>query len=136
MSYPMFVLMITVFVNKKMISGKTFAAILLVNAGLFLAVGGWDMQALDANLSGAFLILLSAVAYAVYLVVSGGLVRQIGGIRMNAYGMSAASLAMAASRDWRTAGNPAFLFSRNVWFFYDHCGGDDGHSLFIHAGRH
>lgn len=42
-----------------------------------------------------FLILLSAVAYAAYLVVAGGLVRQIGGIRMNAYGMSAASLAMA-----------------------------------------
>ncbi|OLF93278.1 putative membrane protein [Bacillus licheniformis] len=95
MSYPMFVLIITAFVNKKMVSGKTFAAILLVNAGLFLAVGGWDVQALEANLSGAFLILLSAVAYAAYLVVAGGLVRQIGGIRMNAYGMSAASLAMA-----------------------------------------
>ena len=95
MSYPMFVLIITAFVNKKMISGQTFAAILLVNAGLFLAVGGWDVQAFEANLSGAFLILLSAVAYAVYLVVAGGLVRQIGGIRMNAYGMSAASLAMA-----------------------------------------
>ncbi|MGX1083161.1 drug/metabolite transporter (DMT)-like permease [Bacillus sp. SLBN-57] len=96
MSYPMFVLIITAFVNKKMVSGKTFAAILLVNAGLFLAVGGWDVQALEANLSGAFLILLSAVAYAAYLVVAGGLVRQIGGIRMNAYGMSAASLAMAS----------------------------------------
>ena len=95
MSYPMFVLIITAFVNKKMISGQTFAAILLVNAGLFLAVGGWDVQAFEANLSGAFLILLSAVAYAVYLVVAGGLVRQIGGIRMNAYGMSAARLAVA-----------------------------------------
>lgn len=50
----MFVLIITAFVNKKMVSGKTFAAILLVNAGLFLAVGGWDVQALEANLSGAF----------------------------------------------------------------------------------
>ncbi|MCY8627630.1 DMT family transporter [Bacillus haynesii] len=104
--------MITVFVNKKMISGKTFAAILLVNAGLFLAVGGWDMQALDANLSGAFLILLSAVAYAVYLVVSGGLVRQIGGIRMNAYGMSAASLAMAGYALLRATGEqPGILLS-------------------------
>lgn len=140
MSYPMFVLIITAFVNKKMVSGKTFVAILLVNAGLFLAVGGWDVQALEANLSGAFLILLSAVAYAAYLVVAGGLVRQIGGIRMNAYGMSATSLAMAgyavASLAERTTGNRAFLSSRNVWFFYDHCGGDDGHSFFIHAGRH
>ena len=108
----MFVLIITAFVNKKMISGKTFAAILLVNAGLFLAVGGWDMQALDANLSGAFLILLSAVAYAVYLVVSGGLVRQIGGIRMNAYGMSAASLAMAGYALLRATGEqPGILLS-------------------------
>ena len=53
MSYPMFVLIITAFVNKKMVSGKTFAAILLVNAGLFLAVGGWDVQALEANLCSA-----------------------------------------------------------------------------------
>jgi len=112
MSYPMFVLIITAFVNKKMISGQTFAAILLVNAGLFLAVGGWDVQAFEANLSGAFLILLSAVAYAVYLVVAGGLVRQIGGIRMNAYGMSAASLAMAGYALFRATGKqPGILLS-------------------------
>ncbi|MCY9217766.1 DMT family transporter [Bacillus haynesii] len=112
MSYPMFVLIITAFVNKKMISGKTFAAIMLVNAGLFLAVGGWDVQAFEANLSGAFLILLSAVAYAVYLVVAGGLVRQIGGIRMNAYGMSAASLAMAGYALLRATGEqPGILLS-------------------------
>ncbi|MCY7751855.1 DMT family transporter [Bacillus haynesii] len=112
MSYPMFVLMITAFVNKKMISGKTFAAILFVNAGLFLAVGGWDVQALETNLSGAFLILLSAVAYAVYLVVAGGLVRQIGGIRMNAYGMSAASLAMAGYALLRATGEqPGIVLS-------------------------
>jgi len=112
MSYPMFVLIITAFVNKKMISGKTFAAILLVNAGLFLAVGGWDVQAFEANLSGAFLILLSAVAYAVYLVAAGSLVRQIGGIRMNAYGMSAASLAMAGYALLRATGEqPGILLS-------------------------
>ncbi|MPQ26408.1 DMT family transporter [Bacillus paralicheniformis] len=112
MSYPMFVLIITAFVNKKMISGQTFAAILLVNAGLFLAVGGWDVQAYEANLSGAFLILLSAAAYAVYLVVAGSLVRQIGGIRMNAYGMSAASLAMASYALLRATGKqPGILLS-------------------------
>jgi drug/metabolite transporter (DMT)-like permease len=55
---------------------------------------GWNASLLKANLTGTLLILLSSVVYAVYFILSGHLVNKIGGIRMNAYGMSAASLAM------------------------------------------
>lgn len=104
MSYPIFVLIISVVWKKQMMPIRDLIAILLVIGGLFFAVGGWDAQAVKANMAGAALIILSAIFYAVYLVVSGQLVHQIGGIRMNAYGMSAASLAMAGYTGVQAAG--------------------------------
>lgn len=94
MSYPIFVLIITAFSSKQMVSIRDFTAILVANAGIFLAIGGWDTSLLNENIFGAFLILLSSIVYAIYLVLSGQLVQKIGGIRMNLYGMSVASLAM------------------------------------------
>lgn len=87
MSYPIFALILSALAKKKIMPMRDLIAILLVNVGLFLAVGGWDSQLVKANLFGACLIILSAVVYAAYLVVSGSLVHRIGGIRMNAYGM-------------------------------------------------
>ncbi|MGG3626351.1 DMT family transporter [Bacillus gobiensis] len=94
MSYPIFVLIISAFSRKQMISILDLTVILVVNAGLFLAIGGWDTSLLNANILGATLILLSSITYAMYLFLSGRLVKKIGGIRMNLYGMLTASLAM------------------------------------------
>ncbi len=110
MSYPIFVLILSALLNKQMMPIRDFAAVLLVIGGLFLAVGGWDAQLVEANMTGAVLIILSAIFYAVYLVVSGQLVHKIGAVRMNAYGMSAASLAMAGYAGIRAAeGEPVNL---------------------------
>jgi drug/metabolite transporter (DMT)-like permease len=93
-SYPVFVIMISAFMQRRMISIQNLIAILVIYLGIYLSIGGWDTRLLKANLMGALLILLSSVVYAVYLVLSGHLVNKIGGIRMNAYGMTAATLAM------------------------------------------
>jgi drug/metabolite transporter (DMT)-like permease len=93
-SYPVFVMIISAFMQKRMISIQNMVAILVIYVGIYFSIGGWDAKLLKGNLMGAFLILLSSVVYAVYLILSGQLVHKIGGIRMNAYGMSAASLAM------------------------------------------
>jgi drug/metabolite transporter (DMT)-like permease len=94
MTYPMFVMMILSVSKRQMPSIRDTAVFFIANAGLFLAVGGWDTSLLKANFFGALLILLSSIVYAVYLVLSGRLVHKIGGIRMNAYGMSTASMVM------------------------------------------
>ncbi|WP_190324674.1 hypothetical protein [Bacillus atrophaeus] len=55
----------------------------------------FQAQLFKSNLFCTALIILSSVVYACCLVLSGHLVHHIGGIRLNAYGMSAASIAMA-----------------------------------------
>ncbi|WP_242557331.1 hypothetical protein [Bacillus sp. HU-1818] len=54
----------------------------------------FQAQLFKSNLFCTALIILSSVVYACCLVLSGHLVHHIRGIRLNAYGMSAASIAM------------------------------------------
>ncbi|UOF90014.1 DMT family transporter [Fodinisporobacter ferrooxydans] len=93
-SYPVFVMILSAFMQKRMISIQNLIAIVVIYAGIYLSIGGWNTGLLKANLTGAIFILLSSVVYAGYLVLSSQLVHKIGGIRMNAYGMASASLAM------------------------------------------
>lgn len=94
MSYPLFVLGFTACRDRKMNSIQDLFAMLAVMFGLFLALGGWDTELFRANRIGSVFILLSSAVYAGYLVLSGPLVHQIGSIRLNAYGMTAAGAAM------------------------------------------
>ncbi|MEC1355219.1 DMT family transporter [Bacillus sonorensis] len=118
MSYPIFVLILSALLNRKRMPIRHLGAVFLVGGGLFLAVGGWDLHAVKANMTGAVLIILSAIFYAVYLVVSGRLVHEIGSIRMNAYGLSAASLAIAVYTAIQAAGEqPVNLFSYDAQMY-------------------
>ncbi|MBA5717026.1 DMT family transporter [Bacillus subtilis] len=94
MSYPLFVFGFAACRDRKMSSIQDLFAVLAVMFGLFLALGGWNAELFQANMIGAVFILLSSAVYAGYLVLSGHLVHQIGGIRLNAYGMTAAGAAM------------------------------------------
>lgn len=111
MSYPVFVILFSAFIQKRMISMQNMAAIVVIYIGIFLSIGGWNTGLLKANFKGAILILLSSVVYAVYLVLSGQLIHKIGGIRMNTYGMTMASLAMGLYLIIKTlSGQPINLF--------------------------
>ncbi|AEP85168.1 DMT family transporter [Bacillus spizizenii] len=94
MSYPLFVFGFTACRDRKMGSIQDLFAVLAVMFGLFLALGGWNAELFQTNRIGAVFILLSSAVYAGFLVLSGHLVHQIGGIRLNAYGMTAAGAAM------------------------------------------
>ncbi|MDR4432747.1 DMT family transporter [Bacillus tequilensis] len=94
MSCPIFVIVFTACRDRKMVTIQDLFTVLAVMFALFFALGGWDNKLLQANMIGSAFILLSSAVYAGYLVLSGRLVHQIGGIRLNAYGMTAAGAAM------------------------------------------
>ncbi|QIW78601.1 DMT family transporter [Bacillus tequilensis] len=94
MSCPIFVIVFTACRDRKMVTIQDLFTVLAVMFALFFALGGWDNKLFQANMIGSACILLSSAVYAGYLVLSGRLVHQIGGIRLNAYGMTAAGAAM------------------------------------------
>lgn len=94
MSCPIFVIVFTACRDRKMVTIQDLFTVLAVMFALFFALGGWDNKLFQANMIGSAFILLSSAVYAGYLVLSGRLVHQIGGIRLNAYGMTAAGAAM------------------------------------------
>ncbi|BCT30216.1 hypothetical protein BVAD3_38900 [Bacillus velezensis] len=94
MSYPIFVMIISFFGKMEKITAADIISVVVVSIGIFFSIGGWNLHELSANIFGAFLVLLSSAVYGLYLVLSGQLVRKVGSIRMNAYGMSLASIAM------------------------------------------
>ncbi|MCY7908560.1 DMT family transporter [Bacillus inaquosorum] len=94
MSYPVFMIGFNACRDRKMVSIQDLFAALMVMIGFFFALGGWNAELFQANMIGSVFILLSSAVYAGYLVLSGRLVHQIGGIRLNAYGMTAAGAVM------------------------------------------
>lgn len=94
MSYPVFMIGFNACRDRKMVSNQDLFAVLMVMIGFFFALGGWNAELFQAHMVGSLFILLSSAVYAGYLVLSGRLVHQIGGIRLNAYGMTAAGAAM------------------------------------------
>lgn len=111
-SYPVFVMILSAFMQKRMISIQNLIVILVIYVGIYLSIGGWNTGVLNANLMGAILIILSSVVYAVYFILSGQLVHKIGGIRMNAYGMTAASFAMVIYLALKAASGSSFNLFR------------------------
>lgn len=94
-SYPVFVLLISAFYKNERIQLSDAGALLVIYFGIFLAIGGWNVDLLKANLTGAILVIVSAVMYAFYLFWSGQLVKVIGVIRLNMYGVSIATVFMS-----------------------------------------
>lgn len=90
---PSFVLLISVFVLKKKITGAEWAALVTAYLGTVL-VFFHDARTGGSNvmLGGAF-VLGSAIAYAIYLVLSGELVARVGALRLVAYAMCVSSAA-------------------------------------------
>ncbi|WP_374723918.1 DMT family transporter [Calidifontibacillus erzurumensis] len=93
-TYPIFVIIISSIIQKKMISYGNLITIVVIYFGIFMTIGGGDFSLLQANLKGSFLILLSSFVYAIYFIMSGNLVHKLGSVKLNAYGMITASFFM------------------------------------------
>lgn len=90
---PSFVLLISVFLLKKKITAREWAALGICYLGTVL-VFIHDARIGGANVAiGAVLILSSALSYSVYLLASGELVKRVGAMRLVAYAMCVSSVA-------------------------------------------
>lgn len=93
---PTFVLLLTSMVLKRHISRLEWTAMAISYGGIVLVFAHDIRTGAGAVVTGALLVLGSAVAYAVYLLYSGELVRRIGSTRLVAYAMCVASAACIA----------------------------------------
>lgn len=93
-TYTAFVILISLIHKKEKISNQEVTALILIYFGIFLSVGGWDIQVLKVNLKGTILILISSIMYALYLYGGGEIVKKLGTIRLNTFGMTIAAIFM------------------------------------------
>lgn len=93
---PSFVLLISMFVLKRRITGLEWLALCTAYAGTVLVflhdvrIGG------DNVVLGSLLVLGSALSYALYLLLSGDLVKRVGPLRLVAYAMCVSTVACVA----------------------------------------
>lgn len=93
---PSFVLLISIFVMKRKITGLEWAALGISYLGTVL-VFVHDVRIGGSNVVlGSLLVLGSAIAYAIYLLGSGELVKRVGALRLVAYAMCVSSVACIA----------------------------------------
>lgn len=96
---PSFVLLASVLVFKRRVTGTEWAALGLAYCGIVLVFAhdlagsgnSWGATAL-----GSVLVLGSAISYAIYLLGTGEMVRRIGSMRLVAYAMCVSSVACIA----------------------------------------
>ena len=93
--YPTIVVVISAFLYKKPIKKIQYFALLTTYIGIFIAFAfDVDLHTQPNIGLGAFLIFLSALAYAIYLIGSGKMIPKVGTIRFTAYAMSFSALAI------------------------------------------
>lgn len=77
-AYPTLVLLISAVALGKKISLHQMVAVALCYLGIFIAIRFGDSESFEGLWLGAFLVFLSALAYAIYLVGSGELIPKMG----------------------------------------------------------
>ncbi|MGZ5025668.1 MAG: DMT family transporter [Methylobacter sp.] len=92
--YPTFVVLFTAVGQRKAINRHQALALVLSYAGMILVFADNSTEAASSGLMlGSALVLLSAIAFAVFLMGSGMMVKRIGSTRFTAYSMTVACLA-------------------------------------------
>jgi drug/metabolite transporter (DMT)-like permease len=91
-SYPTIVVLLSALFLKKPIGAREILALVVTYAGVGLVMANL-FDAPNANLPlGAALVIVGAVAFAIYLVGSGELVLRVGSLRFTGYAMATASV--------------------------------------------
>jgi len=114
-SYPAMVVLFTAVRDRRWPSGRVLLATLLTYVGIFFTVGGFDTQALRANLLGALLVIGSALTYAIYFMVSEKYTREIGSARFTLIAMSAAPACLLPHYLWRNDVTELGQYSPTAW---------------------
>ncbi len=91
-TYPAFVILISGILFRQKMPRGLIPCMLVAYGGIAMAfMGDFHMSIDSAGLFGAFLIVLSSLAYAFFLVINGRIVNRIGHARLTAYAMTASS---------------------------------------------
>jgi drug/metabolite transporter (DMT)-like permease len=93
-SYPILVVIARSIIVRQLPSLRVFVAVVVIYAGIVLAVGGLDMGLWQQNRFGAFLVLLSACGFTYYLFANERYARQAGSVSFIVWAISAASFVL------------------------------------------
>jgi len=93
-SYPAIVVLMASALTCQWPSRSVVLAVVLTYAGILLVVSGLNLDVLQQNATGAILVLLCAVTYALYFIVSEHNMRAMGSTAFTTYSMTAACLAL------------------------------------------
>ena len=93
-SYPIIVVLARAIIAKKLPTARVCIALLIIYAGVILAVGGLDGRLWQQNRLGAGLVLLSACFFSYYLIANERYARRAGSVGFIVYAVSAAAIAL------------------------------------------
>lgn len=93
-SYPIIVVIARAIIARQLPSPRVTIALVIIYAGIILAVGGLDANLWQQNRIGAGLVLLSACLFAYYLIANERYAKRAGSIGFIVYAVSAAAVAL------------------------------------------
>jgi drug/metabolite transporter (DMT)-like permease len=106
-SYPSIVVIIDAVLYRRLPQGSMLGALVITYAGILMVVTGLDLKILEANLTGAGLVLACAVTSAIYYVTGDRWTRAIGSAAYTVYALAAATVCLAvdhvlSGKTWQT----------------------------------
>ncbi len=93
-TYPTLVVMGTAIILKRAPEWRVIVALISTYLGVLLAVGGFSIELLQANLFGAGLVMFCALTFAFYFFVNDHVSNQISSAGFTVYAMTAATVAL------------------------------------------
>ena len=93
-TYPTLVVIGTAIILKRAPEWRVIVALISTYLGVLLAVGGFSIELLQANLFGAGLVMFCALTFAFYFFVNDHVSSQIGSAGFTVYAMTAATVAL------------------------------------------
>lgn len=87
-SFPAYVLLLNAIIARSIPNTKEVFSFALVQIGLFLVLGGFNLSLTSANKTGAILALIAALSYAVYIIINQQTGKKIGSILFTTYAVT------------------------------------------------
>jgi drug/metabolite transporter (DMT)-like permease len=93
-SYPAMIVVFVAIRDRRRPTNAVLGAIAMTYVGIILAVGVLDRGALRANVTGAALVILSALTFAIYYLIVDRYGRELGSARFTLFGMGTSAVAL------------------------------------------
>jgi drug/metabolite transporter (DMT)-like permease len=94
-AYPIFVVLITTLITRKLPSPRVLMALLMTSLGVVLVTGAFSTELTPAQWSGMAWIMFCSLSIAIYFLISGELTQRLGSGMFTLVAMTAAAIGMA-----------------------------------------